>query len=215
MYQFNLALIVDIQREGREQLRRLAERAFPGIVVHSAADLPAAQQLLRRYDYHLLLVDVGSAFEDACRLIVQAHAQAVPAHVVAIADDCAEQRLAGALRAGAEGYLLKSEQPDEQVLRLRGLARGNPPLSPQVARQLLRDCARRAAPLVNDGLELTSKEREVLTVLARGVKVKQAAQDLGVSYNTVATHVKRLYSKLNVSTRAEATLAAARIGLVY
>lgn len=213
MHQFSQALIVDIQREDRERLRRIVERAFPGIAVHSAGDPVSARSLLQRHDYQLVLVESGSACEEACGLIALAHDGLRPAHVVATADDCNEQRLAAVLRAGAEGYLVKGEEAEELVLRLRGLARGNPPLSPLAARQLLKTCVR-ATPAPAAATELTLKEREVLAVLARGVKLRQAADDLGVSYNTVATHVKRLYSKLNVSTRAEATLAATRIGLV-
>lgn len=213
MHQFNQALIVDLNREHRERLRRTVEKAFPGIAAHTAGDPVSARSLLLRHDYQLVLVDVGSSCEEACKLIALANDALRPAHVVAVAEDCNELRLASVLRAGAEGYLVKGEDPEELMLRLRGLARGNPPLSPLAARQLVKTCVR-SAPMPAASPELTTKEREVLAVLARGVKLRQAADDLGVSYNTVATHVKRLYSKLNVSTRAEATLAATRIGLV-
>ncbi|AXQ31354.1 DNA-binding response regulator [Solimonas sp. K1W22B-7] len=213
MHQFSQALIVDLRREDRERLRRIVEKAFPGIAVHSAGDPVSARSLLQRHAYQLVLVEAGNTMDEACELIALAHDGRMPAHVVAIAEDCNEQRLAAALRAGAEGYLVKGEESEELVLRLRGLARGNPPLSPLAARQLLKTCMR-TVPMPTAASELTCKELEVLTVLARGVKLRQAADDLGVSYNTVATHVKRLYSKLNVSTRAEATLAATRIGLV-
>ena len=212
MHQFNQALIVDLNREGRERLRYIVERAFPGIATHTAGDPISARSMLQRHDYQLVLVATDSACEEACKLIARAHAPR-RAHVVALAEDCNELRLAAVLRAGAEGYLVKGEDTEDLVLRLRGLARGSPPLSPLAARQLVKTCVR-SAPMPAASPELTTKEREVLAVLARGVKLRQAADDLGVSYNTVATHVKRLYSKLNVSTRAEATLAATRIGLV-
>jgi DNA-binding NarL/FixJ family response regulator len=93
------------------------------------------------------------------------------------------------------------------------MASGYPPLSPQLARYLVRAYVR-SPDGASPSVELTVKEREVLKALATGNRVSEAAEQLGVTKNTIQTHVRRVYSKLNISSRAEATAVATRIGLI-
>jgi DNA-binding NarL/FixJ family response regulator len=140
--------------------------------------------------------------------------------VVTIYDD--DEHLFPALQAGAFGYLLK-EQPREalaaQLLRITG---GEPPLAPSIARRVLSYFGQNRAvpapePPPADGApeaRLTAQELVVLQRVAKGFTLPEIAQQLGLSRHTIADHVKNIYRKLDVSSRAEATLEAARRGLV-
>ena len=114
-----------------------------------------------------------------------------------------------AIKCGADGYILKEESREDLVDMLRGIQQNRPPLSPQIAVRLLGHF--REKP--QDGL-LAPREAQVLQLLAKGFTVPKVAEMLGITYNTAAGYVKAIYTKLNINTRAEATLEASRRGLV-
>jgi DNA-binding NarL/FixJ family response regulator len=121
-----------------------------------------------------------------------------------------------AIGAGADGYIVKGAPLDALLEQIRVVADGGATLSPSVARALL-DAVRRgaSAPAANPSrLDLTDREREVLRCLVDGASYKQAAATLGISENTVRTHIKALYKKLQVQNVAEAVSRAVREGLV-
>lgn len=123
-----------------------------------------------------------------------------------------------AIGAGADGYLVKGSPVDHLLEQLRVVAEGGGSLSAGVARTLLevvrRNTAFPAAPGAPARLDLTDRERDVLRCLVDGHSYKQAADDLGISSNTVRTHVKALYKKLQVQNVAEAVSRAVRERLV-
>ena len=137
--------------------------------------------------------------------------------VLTVLDD--EETILSALRAGATGYLLKHRFDPGAPLR-RALAeahQGGAPMSPRVARIVV-DALRRdrqavqtapgAAPGEDAREPLTERQREVLTLLARGLTYAEVAEELGIRLGTVQTHVKALYAKLRVSSRIEAWRAS-------
>jgi DNA-binding CsgD family transcriptional regulator len=95
-----------------------------------------------------------------------------------------------------------------------GIHAGQPPLSPSIARKLLQVFQEPRQMAQDAEAQLTSREREVLTLIAKGYTVGRVAELLGITRNTAAGYVKSIYRKLNVSSRAEATLAATRHGLI-
>jgi DNA-binding NarL/FixJ family response regulator len=117
-----------------------------------------------------------------------------------------------ALRAGAHGYLLKEQSQELLANLLRGLVSGEPPLSPAIARKMLRFFS---PPASETGtVALTPREQEVLRLISKGYKLAEVARMLEISRYTVGDYVKALYRKLNITTRAEATMEAARRGIV-
>ena len=119
----------------------------------------------------------------------------------------------GLREAGAQGYLLKSD-PRELILHnLRQLPDGAPPLSPSIARRVM-DHFRTTGPNIDDTATLTPREAEVLSLVARGLRVADVATALELAPSTVSSHVKAIYRKLNISSRAEAAYLAARLGLL-
>lgn len=132
--------------------------------------------------------------------------------VASIFDD--DDNLFQALQAGAQGYLLKDQSTDWLARQLQGMAEGQLPLSPAVARRLLRHFRQPPAATGDDLAELSPREREVLGLLAQGVHIADIGKALAISRHTVGDHVKSIYRKLNISSRAEAALRARSMGLI-
>ncbi|MEH6798099.1 MAG: response regulator transcription factor [Halopseudomonas sabulinigri] len=134
-----------------------------------------------------------------------------------------DMHLFPALQAGANGYLLKDDSQTQIALALEGVARGVPPLSPQIAQRMLGYFQQspvgiagwRPESLENDdNAGLSNREREFLLVIGNGYKTAEAADMLGVSYHTAAKHIKNIYAKLGISSRAQAVQEAIRMGLI-
>jgi DNA-binding NarL/FixJ family response regulator len=119
-----------------------------------------------------------------------------------------DELVSQALAAGARGYLLKGAEPDEIERAVRAVAAGAAILSPQVAHQLQ---GRREAPSPFPGL--TTREREVLALLARGLSNTAIAERLGIAPKTLGNHISAVFRRLGVSTRAEAIVRARDGGL--
>jgi DNA-binding NarL/FixJ family response regulator len=123
----------------------------------------------------------------------------------------------GALRAGASGFLLKDTPPGELLSAIRVVAAGEGLLAPSVTRRLIGEFVRRPATEapVHRGLDgITGREREVLTLIARGLSNVEIAGRLNLSLATVKTHVSRLLAKLEVRDRAQLVIVAYETGLV-
>lgn len=108
------------------------------------------------------------------------------------------------LRAGASGYLLKKRIPQEVAQAVTQVHEGGVPMSAEVARKVI--ACFRPAPRAEPDLGLTARELEILALLAKGALYKQIGDDLGITFHTVCSHVKRIYQKLHVQSRTEATL---------
>jgi DNA-binding NarL/FixJ family response regulator len=169
--------------------------------------------------FDLALIDLalgdGSGLELITRLALRQPYCAVV--VASIHDD--DDHLFQALQAGAQGYLLKDHPTPWLALQLQGIAQGQPPLSPAIARRLLRHFQPSApmpaqAPAAPTATDLSARERDVLGLLAQGVRIADIGIALGISRHTVGDHVKNIYRKLNISSRAEAALQARHLGLI-
>lgn len=118
-----------------------------------------------------------------------------------------------ALCAGASGYLLKNTPPARLLESLREVADGGAPMSPEVARRVLR-LFREFRPPVQAAYHLTPQEHELLKLLVDGHHKKTAAAELGISVNTVSFHLKHIYEKLQVHSKTEAVAKALRERLI-
>jgi len=220
-------LIVEDQADTRAWLAQMLNSAFHGINVveaptlHAALDWIAAHQreLSRAVATpHIALVDVGLPDGSGIDLVreLSKYPAAVTPIVTTIYDD--DQNLYDAIAAGAQGYLLKDQHPDTFIQYLHRIDKGEPPLSPSIARRMLAHFSqpRSAMPVLPDEADetLTPREMDVLRLLGRGLRVSEAARVLGLTPHTVAGYVKNVYRKLNISSRAEAAVEAVRRGLV-
>jgi DNA-binding NarL/FixJ family response regulator len=119
------------------------------------------------------------------------------------------ERIVGALDAGALGYLLKDAEPDEVLRGIRAVARGESPIDPKAARELLG--ARRTTSTA--AADLTPREREVLALVREGLANKQIARRLGISERTVKAHLTSTFQRIGVVDRTQAALWAERNGV--
>lgn len=209
MSDFSHALVVDDLAASRAWLGESLELAYPGIAIASAGSLAEARMQLQPPP-QLALIDLGLPDGSGLRLIEALQPDGCCCIVTTVFDD--DAHLFPALHAGAAGYVLKDQSRDQLAVMLRGIAGGQPALSPSIARRLLRHFqpVATAAPAA----ALTARETEVLRLIAKGHTVADVARLLQLSPHTVSGYLKDIYRKLSVSTRAEAALEAARRGLI-
>jgi DNA-binding NarL/FixJ family response regulator len=146
-------------------------------------------------DIHLPSSSGVQAVRDLRRILPQTQ------FLMLTVDDDTEQVFA-ALRAGATGYLLKSMPPAEILAAVRDVHAGGAPMSSRIARMVVAQFQEKARDA--EEIDLTPRERELLELFARGYRSKEAAEDLRISVQTVHTHVRNIYEKLHVRSRAEA-----------
>jgi len=205
-------LLLEDLPESRDWLAAILQRAFPGATGRHAGSLAEARARLEDFEPDLALIDLKLPDGSGVQLI-RALTGAYPdclCVVSTIYDD--DQHLFPALNAGAQGYLLKDQPADEQVELLRGIAAGRPPLSPEIAARLLE--VFRGGQQADDDAGLSPREAEVLGLISKGYPLNRVSEALGISHNTAATHVKSIYRKLKISSRAEACAEAIRLGLL-
>ena len=204
-------LIVEDVAETRRWLGSIVRDAFPDAELSEAATLRAAQGLLRG-SFDLALIDLGlpdGSGLDVLRAMRQQQRGALCVVTTVMGDDAS---IVAALSSGADGYLLK-EQPAEVLARqLRQLSLGVPALSPAVARRIM-EHFRLTGPAAAPDAGLTQRETDVLALIGRGMRNAEVASALGLAETTVAGYIKAIYRKLGISSRAEASWHATRMGL--
>ena len=207
-------LIVDDHPLTRDALRALLEQnAFS--VAGEAADGEEAIETAGALKPDLILLDLSMPGLDGLEALPRLREAAPQAEVVVLTASGTETNLLSAIRAGAAGYLLKTEPPERIVEFLRGVARGEAALSGEVARRLLervRSGARDSGVPNAIAEALSARELEVLLLLDEHLGTDDIARRLFISEHTVRSHVKSLLRKLNVASRREAleALATAR-----
>jgi two-component system NarL family response regulator len=186
------------------------------VVVGETDDAEVLVDTVTRSRADVVLLDLGvrGGGVEACALLRDAQPD-VRVVVLAHADDDAD--LAGAVRAGARGYLLKDTTPTELVEAVRTVASGSSLLSPAMASRLLDEFAvlvRRQDTSGEGTAALSRRELEVLTLVAEGLNNRAIAERLYISENTVKNHIRNIHEKLQVHSRMEAVVRAVRDGVL-
>jgi two-component system, NarL family, nitrate/nitrite response regulator NarL len=240
-------LIVEDNPVARSFLTRVVRESFSDtLVITEAGDLETARRQIGPLregvastdPFKLILVDLELPDGNGMELLAELGTYPATKIVTTLYSD--DDHLFPALQCGADGYLLKEDRFEVLVEELQKIVRGQPPLSPAIARRLLTHFRHgpaapsgpssgpvplasgfqssrpvpmgRGAPL--DHERLTPRESEVLTYLSKGFTIKEIANLMGIKWFTVNDHIKSIYKKLNVSSRAEAAVLASKQGLV-
>jgi DNA-binding NarL/FixJ family response regulator len=204
--------------------------ASPDIRLMSLASTRAqGLQSLESAPADVLLVDLGLPDGSGIDVIRAAHALWPACAVMVCTAFGDEAHVLQSIEAGASGYLLKDSEPENMLHEIRSLHGGGSPISPLIARQILMrfraapstpstpvTAAPAAAPAQAGGEQamLSSREKEVLELITKGFTADEIARLMQVSQHTVQTYVRRIYSKLNVNSRAEAIYEARHQGIL-
>ena len=239
-------LILEDNPVARGFLCRVVRESFSDtIAITEASDLDSARRQIGLAGgtsgehgadpFRLIMVDLELPDGSGMDLLAElAHYPATKIVTTLYSDD---DHLFPALQRGADGYLLKEDRFEVLVEELQKIVRGQPPLSPAIARRLLTHfrhgnegdgngsgfsapdafTSSKPVPLLDKAPvhdRLTPRESEVLTFLSKGFTIKEIASLMGIKWFTVNDHIKSIYKKLNVSSRAEAAVLASKHGLV-
>ncbi|MBL8328568.1 MAG: response regulator transcription factor [Rubrivivax sp.] len=241
-------LILEDNPVARGFLRRVVRESFSDAnLISEAGDLETARRQIAATrsaatgavidPFKLILVDLELPDGNGMELLEELTGYPATKIVTTLYSD--DDHLFPALQRGADGYLLKEDRFEVLVEELQKIVRGQPPLSPAIARRLLThfrlgsggDTQAPHAPFTASGHHgsnsrpipiekpldherLTPRETEVLTYLSKGFTIKEIANLMGIKWFTVNDHIKSIYKKLNVSSRAEAAVLASKQGLV-
>ena len=206
-------LLVEDGPDMRDYLARAIVEHPALELLAACADLGSARAVLRDAVPDVLLTDLSLPDGDGVTLIREVK-RAIPAcECMVISVFGTEARVLAAIEAGATGYLLKDDPVERVAQAVLSLVHGGSPMSPGIARHVLNRMRGAAQPDASDA-GLTEREMTVLNSLARGFTYGEVACQLGLSNHTVGTHVKHIYRKLEVCSRAEAVFEASQLGLI-
>jgi two-component system, NarL family, response regulator LiaR len=178
-------------------------------VIGEAEDGESALRLARELRPDVVVMDLLMPRMDGVAATAAIRREAPDVEVLVLTTSLDDDKVVGAIRAGAVGYVIKDMRGEELKEAIRAAAAGRVHLSPQAAAKLMREVR------VTDTIEpLTERETEVLRLVALGLANKEIAVRLGIGSGTVKTHVSNLLAKLSMQSRTQAALYAVRIGLV-
>ena len=200
-----LVSLVEDDRKTRESLASLIEKSprFELLGAHGTVE-EALREVPKKLP-DVLLMDINLAGGSGVECTRQLKAAHPDLHVLILTTYDDSDLIFSALRAGANGYLLKRSRPAELLRAIEEVFEGGAPMSARIARLVVAHFHQ--MPKASSEVEsLTAREREVLEQLAKGRLYKEVAEQLGIGLGTVNKHVAAIYKKLHVQTRAEAVL---------
>jgi DNA-binding NarL/FixJ family response regulator len=182
-------------------------------LVGETDDLKEGMRLVELLRPTVLLVDIGLPGGSGLDLIRHAAQRAPGCNVMVVTVFAEDQLVVDCIEAGASGYLLKGSSSQDIVAQIRSLIDGGSPISPTIARRLLRRLTVKRGPSESVPT-LSAQEHTVLTMSAKGYSYEEIARLLDLSSHTVETYVKRVYKKLQVHSKSQALYEARKLGLV-
>jgi DNA-binding NarL/FixJ family response regulator len=199
-------VVVDDHPMMRQGIRQLIEIQDDLEVVGEAASGEEALAVVAQHQPDMILMDLNMKGMDGIQTVAALRQQEVTACILMLTVSDNDNDVIAALRAGADGYLLKDVEPEELLKAVGEAVRGQLVISPQLTRVLARTL--RQEGQAENAMQLTARELEILRLIAAGSANKLIARNLGISESTVKVHVKHLLKKLNFRSRVEAAVWA-------
>lgn len=201
-------VLVDDHPMMRRGMRQLIEMQEGLEVVAEAGSGEEALTVVATHQPDMILMDLNMKGMDGMRAVEALREKGVDACILMITVSDSESDVIAALRAGADGYLLKDLEPEELIAALLQAERGQLVISPQLTRILARALREEKTQRNSLTAELTGRERQIVGMIAAGSSNKQIASALGITDATVKVHVKNLLKKLHFRSRVEAAVWA-------
>jgi len=201
--------ILEDDKPTRLRLCNIIDNDSHFILANSAGSLQESRQWLKHSTIDILLIDLGLPDGYGTDLINEVSQTHKNTKIMVISRLGDENSVIEAIKAGAKGYLLKDNEETHIIDAIKQLACGGSPISPAIAGYIL-DFFKKNMPYENNDQalalhNLTAREKDVLQYVARGYSNKEIGQALDISPHTVASHVKHIYQKLEVTSRSEAS----------
>ncbi|UCC50974.1 MAG: response regulator transcription factor [Anaerolineaceae bacterium] len=206
-------LIVDDHALVRKGLLALLNVRPEVHVVGEAIDGMEAVHLASTQYPDVILMDLEMPTKDGITAIKEIREKQQESKILVLTSYTDDERVIAAIRAGANGYLLKTTMPDDLLLAIRRVHQGDLPLDPSITSTVVRQLNRPSTPQTTRPGQLTEREMDVIKLVAKGFTNQQIATELAVSERTVSTHVSRILTKLQLENRTQAALYALRTGL--
>jgi DNA-binding NarL/FixJ family response regulator len=208
-------LVADDQSMIRAGFRRLLADEPDLDVVAEAGNGVEAVDKAARFAPDVVLMDIRMPELDGIEAARRILAANPAARILILTTFDLDEYVYQALRAGASGFVLKDDPPEQLIAAIRTVAAGDALLSPAVTKRVIAQFARVPQPTPPKELdELTAREREIFRLIANGLSNAEIGQELFISETTVKTHVTHVFQKLNVRDRVQAVVLAYQTGLV-
>lgn len=208
-------LLADDHAILRQGLRRMLEEEAGFEIVAEAADGFTAIEHVREFKPDVLVVDLVMPKLNGLEVTSRVKQEPDPPRVVVLSMRKSEPYIMEALRNGADGYVLKSEDPQDMVNAIHAVIDGNTYLSPAVAELAVEAYRHSSRSILPDSYDkLTDREKEVFQLSAEGMSNEDIADFLSLSVHTVATHRRNMMGKLNIKNQAELITYAIKRGVI-
>ncbi|GII57814.1 DNA-binding response regulator [Planotetraspora thailandica] len=209
-------VIADDEALFRSGLKMIVEAQPDLTVVAEAEDGREAIEAVQRHNPDVLLMDIQMPILDGIAALAELRRRGCGTKVLVLTTFDLDRYVYDALRSGASGFLLKTTRPARLVEAVRAIAAGDALLDPLLTRRLVEEWVARPRPDAADPrlAALTDREREVLTLIGRGLSNAEIARDLHLGESTVKTHVGRTLAKTGSRDRVQAVILAFECGLV-
>jgi DNA-binding NarL/FixJ family response regulator len=206
-------LVADDQSMVRAGFRMLLSDEEDIEVVAEAANGVEAVDKAARFDPTVVLMDIRMPELDGIEATRRILAADSDARILILTTFDLDEYVYEALKAGASGFVLKDDPPEQLLAAIRTVAGGDALLSPTVTRRVIKEFGRLPRPAPPKELdELSDREREVFRLVARGLSNAEIGQELFISETTVKTHVTHIFQKLNLRDRVQAVVLAYQTG---
>lgn len=185
---------------------------FPQHSLFLAGSIKSCRNLIMSHDFALAILDIH--LPDGSGLDILASIKKYKPDTICIMSTIFDDKTSifSALQRGADGYIIKDNSNTRFRSHLESIIHGEPPLSPKVARLMLSFF--KNSPPIGSNANLSVREIQILSMIAKGMRNKEIASELSLSIYTIMDHIKHIYKKLHISSRAEAAIKAQKMGLM-
>jgi len=208
----NTIIVIDDHPLFRKGVADLIAMAGTLRLVGEAASGEQGVALALEHHPDLILLDLNMKGMDGIATLKRLKAAELESRIIMLTVSDNEEDVVAALRAGADGYLLKDMEPEDILERLRQAMQGRLVISDNLTELLAHALRQESKPRSADEAELTPREQEILALIAKGYSNKLIARELDISVGTIKVHVKHILKKLKLRTRVEAAVWAINAG---